>query len=326
MGLPARSAAVSPPEPASNNTGAFDIGNDNEDKALAIATGAIGGALLGALIGHCLWDQSAARRASAAAACASTGTGAEEDRAPRRQLRLRQGEHPAGRGADPQGGGHHPEGQRALKVSVEGHTDSKGSDDYNLKLSMRRAAAVKAFLVQEGVAESRLSTRGPRRVPTGRQQRDRRRSSAESSRRAQGPRVGRQTSRGGAVSTRPTSPPCNSAVARIIPDNATSSHADDPIVCASPYAAQLCRPPPRPTRSDGRSAHFRRSGADDKPIVRSIVTARRNALSHLALRPCDSTTEIPGVRTMVYGTRRSIHAQAQSRARLRALSSSESAR
>jgi hypothetical protein len=41
---------------ASNNTGAFDIGNDNEDKALAIATGVVGGSILGALIGHCLWD------------------------------------------------------------------------------------------------------------------------------------------------------------------------------------------------------------------------------------------------------------------------------
>lgn len=44
---------------ASNNTGAFDIGNDNEDKALAIATGVIGGSILGALIGHCLWDPAA---------------------------------------------------------------------------------------------------------------------------------------------------------------------------------------------------------------------------------------------------------------------------
>ena len=44
---------------ASNNTGAFDIGNDNEDKALAIATGVVGGSILGALIGHCLWDRSA---------------------------------------------------------------------------------------------------------------------------------------------------------------------------------------------------------------------------------------------------------------------------
>jgi hypothetical protein len=44
---------------ASNNTGAFDIGNDNEDKALAITTGVVGGALLGALLGHCLWDPAA---------------------------------------------------------------------------------------------------------------------------------------------------------------------------------------------------------------------------------------------------------------------------
>src|SRR3954469_3980791 len=42
---------------ATNNTGAFDIGNDNEDKALAISTGAVSGAILGALIGHCLWDR-----------------------------------------------------------------------------------------------------------------------------------------------------------------------------------------------------------------------------------------------------------------------------
>jgi hypothetical protein len=41
---------------AANNTGAFDIGNDNEDKALAIGTGVIAGGALGALIGHCLWD------------------------------------------------------------------------------------------------------------------------------------------------------------------------------------------------------------------------------------------------------------------------------
>src|ERR1700752_401477 len=42
---------------AANNTGAFDIGNDNEDKALAIGTGLVGGALLGAILGHCLWDR-----------------------------------------------------------------------------------------------------------------------------------------------------------------------------------------------------------------------------------------------------------------------------
>src|SRR5215813_14878814 len=40
-----------------NNTGAFDVGNDNEDKAVAIASGAVGGAIVGALLGHCIWDQ-----------------------------------------------------------------------------------------------------------------------------------------------------------------------------------------------------------------------------------------------------------------------------
>src|SRR6266403_2267325 len=35
---------------ASNNSGAFHVGNDNEDKAVAVASG-------GALIGHCLWDR-----------------------------------------------------------------------------------------------------------------------------------------------------------------------------------------------------------------------------------------------------------------------------
>jgi outer membrane protein OmpA-like peptidoglycan-associated protein len=48
----------------------------------------------------------------------------------------------------------------SVKVSVEGHTDSIGSEQYNLKLSVRRATAVKEFLVKEGVAETRLSTRG----------------------------------------------------------------------------------------------------------------------------------------------------------------------
>jgi len=37
-------------------------------------------------------------------------------------------------------------------VRVEGHTDSRGSDQYNQDLSNRRAMAVKNLLVQRGVA------------------------------------------------------------------------------------------------------------------------------------------------------------------------------
>jgi peptidoglycan-associated lipoprotein len=41
-------------------------------------------------------------------------------------------------------------------VRVAGHTDSRGSDEYNLALGQRRAAIVKRFLVDRGVSASRL--------------------------------------------------------------------------------------------------------------------------------------------------------------------------
>ena len=41
-------------------------------------------------------------------------------------------------------------------VHVTGYTDRLGSDAYNLKLSQRRANAVKAYLVSKGVAPNRL--------------------------------------------------------------------------------------------------------------------------------------------------------------------------
>jgi OOP family OmpA-OmpF porin len=47
-----------------------------------------------------------------------------------------------------------------VKVLVKGHTDSTGSDNYNLKLSQKRADAVKAKLTEEGVAEDRITAKG----------------------------------------------------------------------------------------------------------------------------------------------------------------------
>lgn len=44
-------------------------------------------------------------------------------------------------------------------ASIEGHTDSKGDDKYNLKLSERRAESVRKFLSAQG-ATLRMSTRG----------------------------------------------------------------------------------------------------------------------------------------------------------------------
>jgi outer membrane protein OmpA-like peptidoglycan-associated protein len=48
----------------------------------------------------------------------------------------------------------------SFKVQIDGHTDDQGKDEYNLDLSNRRAASVKAYLISKGIAESRLSSMG----------------------------------------------------------------------------------------------------------------------------------------------------------------------
>ena len=47
-----------------------------------------------------------------------------------------------------------------LRMEVEGHTDSVGSDSYNMQLSERRAASVRAYLVGAGVAPTAVATSG----------------------------------------------------------------------------------------------------------------------------------------------------------------------
>jgi OOP family OmpA-OmpF porin len=48
----------------------------------------------------------------------------------------------------------------SVNVIVEGHTDSKGTEEYNQKLSVRRAQAVKDYLEKLGVAANRMTVRG----------------------------------------------------------------------------------------------------------------------------------------------------------------------
>ncbi|MBE0624978.1 MAG: OmpA family protein, partial [Burkholderiales bacterium] len=45
-------------------------------------------------------------------------------------------------------------------VIAIGHTDSIGSNAYNQKLSLRRAGAVKAYLVSKGIEANRIYTEG----------------------------------------------------------------------------------------------------------------------------------------------------------------------
>jgi outer membrane protein OmpA-like peptidoglycan-associated protein len=49
---------------------------------------------------------------------------------------------------------------KAASFVVEGHTDGKGSDAYNLSLSDRRAKAVVSYLAEQGVDTSKIVPRG----------------------------------------------------------------------------------------------------------------------------------------------------------------------
>jgi peptidoglycan-associated lipoprotein len=47
--------------------------------------------------------------------------------------------------------------QPAIHVRITGHTDDRGSSEYNLALGLRRAAEAKAFLVNNGIDAGRLT-------------------------------------------------------------------------------------------------------------------------------------------------------------------------
>ncbi len=63
-----------------------------------------------------------------------------------------------------------------IRLRIEGHTDSDGSDESNMELSRERAAAVRQYLLTKGISADRLESRGygetkpldTNRTPTGR--------------------------------------------------------------------------------------------------------------------------------------------------------------
>ena len=64
-----------------------------------------------------------------------------------------------------------------IKIEVQGHTDSDGAEEYNRELSLTRAEAVQAFLVEQGLESGRLIPAGygesepiaPNDTPEGKQ-------------------------------------------------------------------------------------------------------------------------------------------------------------
>ena len=50
--------------------------------------------------------------------------------------------------------------RKDIKVEIDGHTDGKGSGPYNLKLSDRRAASVRQYLIGRGIDADRMTSKG----------------------------------------------------------------------------------------------------------------------------------------------------------------------
>ena len=48
----------------------------------------------------------------------------------------------------------------AMKIDIRSHTDSRASDDYNLKLSDRRAKSTMEWIVKQGIDRKRLTAKG----------------------------------------------------------------------------------------------------------------------------------------------------------------------
>lgn len=46
----------------------------------------------------------------------------------------------------------------AVTITIEGHADERGTDDYNIALSARRAAAARDYLIAKGVSAGRIET------------------------------------------------------------------------------------------------------------------------------------------------------------------------
>ena len=47
-----------------------------------------------------------------------------------------------------------------IEVEVQGHTDSQGNDNFNMKLSQNRANSVRAYLMKQGVEANRMTAMG----------------------------------------------------------------------------------------------------------------------------------------------------------------------
>jgi OOP family OmpA-OmpF porin len=139
-----------------------DTGGSDEETAAAAAGAAVGGAVVGTLLGHMICDPQKeapplpvappppAPKPLPKKISLSADTFFDFDSAKLRPLGEQRVEELV------QGLKENP----SVRVLVEGHTDSIGTEKYNQVLSERRANAVRDYMVSRGIDASRISTRG----------------------------------------------------------------------------------------------------------------------------------------------------------------------
>jgi OOP family OmpA-OmpF porin len=139
----------------------------NSERGGAIGGGIVGGAALGALLGHAICDPE--KQAPPPPPPPPPAPPAARAPAPGTKLgTVGSAYFDFNRAVVKAGGGHDVladvvrtmKDNPSLRVSVEGHTDSVGSDAYNQRLSERRAQAVKDYLVHQGIDAGRITTTG----------------------------------------------------------------------------------------------------------------------------------------------------------------------
>jgi outer membrane protein OmpA-like peptidoglycan-associated protein len=168
-----------------------EIGDSDDDRAAGIAIGATAGAIIGGLIGYWLAEEEAPAAAPAAAPPAARPAPAPAAPAPGVPPPVAESKRIVLRGInfDFDKSNIKPEFRPVLdeaaqilkdnpsiRVTIEGHCDSIGTDAYNQRLSERRANSVRRYLVDRGVETGRLETVGkgerepiaPNTTPEGR--------------------------------------------------------------------------------------------------------------------------------------------------------------
>lgn len=141
--------------------------NQAEDLAVGIGIGAATGALIGTFFGHCAFDERIVERHVLPPPPRPAPPPPPPPPPTRRRIILR------GVNFDFDKATIRPDAvaildeaveilraQPGVDVSVDGHTDAIGSDQYNQRLSERRARAVADYLARHGIDRGRLEPRG----------------------------------------------------------------------------------------------------------------------------------------------------------------------